>query len=590
MTRPTRLGAALEVIVAAIAMALVAGLAEVAIDGFRHFVLHRFVMTGVDVVWLAPAGTALFMLVAAVPLALVVAASPGPGTRRIVTGLLALMAWFSILTGFRELHHYASLVLAAGLAWRTASFAVSHPERWRIVMRRSAVGTAVVTAVLGLGNAVRLRLVEQQWEREVAARPARAPNILLLILDTVRAANLHTYGYARATSPAIDRLAAEGVVFDRAIAPSSWTLPTHASLFTNRRPGELSARYDTPFDGSVPTLAEALRDRGYRTAGFTANLNYTSRESGLAAGFTHYDGYRLTFRQLMLSAPLAQVRMMRAIRAARTRRGLANALLRFDLERPFEPKRDPKPASLVRREFQSWLDGNDRRPFFAFLNFFDAHDPNPAPPAFDTLFTSAPQPVDRYDRLIAAIDHEIGLIVSDLGRRGELDRTIIVVTSDHGEHFGEHGLNGHGNSLYLELLHVPLVVRYPGAVPRGVRVPGPVPLAEVGPTLFRLAGLDAPVAFHGRSLTEHWAPHGPGGEPVFSEVEQLPVGESRAPASTGPMRSVVDGDWQFIRNGDGTEELYNIAADPSQQHNLASAETGLTARLRAIAEAVRSGY
>ena len=580
---------ALDVMLAAALLGLMAGVFEVAVIGFRHYVLHRFVMAGVDAVWMIPVASLLVLLMAALPLAALAWLFPSQVLPRLPVTVLGALAVFSMLSAFQEIHPYASVLLAVGVALRLGAFVSDRPQAWRRIVRRGTAGLVVLVGVIGAGNMARLRLRERRATREVAAQGITAPNILLLILDTVRARSLHRYGYARATSPRIDSLAAGGVTFDLALAPSSWTLPSHSSLFTNRSPGQLSGRWRRPFDGSVLTLAEALRDRGYHTAGFTANIIYTSRESGLAKGFTHYEGYKHTFKQLLLRAPLVQLGVVRQVMAAGTRRQQARALLRMDLARPFEPNSDKKTARDVRAALEAWLD-RGQRPFFAFVNLFDAHDDNVPPAPFDTMFGPGEGRVLRYDRLVATMDHEIGVILDELARRGELDHTIVAVTADHGEHLGEHGLNSHGGSLYLEVLHVPLVMRYPPRIPAGLRVTGPVAMRAVGPTLFDLAGVAAAPEFATGSLVRRWQADPPVAEPVYSEVERLAAGAPRDPALRGAMRSIVAGDWHYIANGDGTQELYNYRLDPAEHRNVAHEEGAVLERLRALAFAVPSGY
>ncbi len=199
------------------------------------------------------------------------------------------------------------LILAAGLAVQTTRVILHNPDVARRLIRRSSplffvcfvlVGSAVWVS----GSRPDARLPTA----EVDSGSRRFPNVLLITLDTVRAANLSLYGYSRQTTPNLDRFAKRGVVFDKAFATAPWTLPSHASLFTGRWPHELSTDYTVPLDGTHPTLAEYLSRQGYRTAGFVANLGYCSFGTGLARGFEHYEDYRRSLGQIASSSTLVR--------------------------------------------------------------------------------------------------------------------------------------------------------------------------------------------------------------------------------------------------------------------------------------------
>jgi arylsulfatase A-like enzyme len=227
------------------------------------------------------------------------------------------------------------------------------------------------------------------------------------------------------------------------------------------------------------------------------------------------------------------------------------------------------------------------RPFFVFLNYFDAHFPYKAPAPFDKEFGSGgpmPDPSDRrlwttkeirrtieeYDGALRYLDNQLGELCDALKAKGLSDNTLIAITSDHGEEFGEHGLYEHGNSLYLPLLHVPLILSFPKEIPSGIRISQTVSLLDLPATLLELAGLGTH-ALGGHSLADYWrnTSRAPSvSSAAIAEVEQginLPI---FVPASPGPMRSVILGHMHYIRNGDGTEEVYNFADDPEESENL----------------------
>ncbi|HSJ64485.1 MAG TPA: sulfatase-like hydrolase/transferase [Gemmatimonadaceae bacterium] len=251
----------------------------------------------------------------------------------------------------------------------------------------------------------------------------------------------------------------------------------------------------------------------------------------------------------------------------------------------------------VDEEFLEWIDERGDRPFFAFLNYFDAHLPYEPPPPFDTLF-GPPRPessvlerleevargrtfwsditkeelaaeLAAYENSIAYLDHRLGILYDELARRDLIDNTIIVLTSDHGEEFLEHGDHEHGSNLYLPQLHVPLVVLYPGHVPAGVRIQEPVSLQHLPSTLEELSGLSDSIRFPGRSLSDWWAnsPQEDGDLARETAYSELKVGTGRS----AKMYSIIVDRHHYIRNPDGRGELYEIFADPAERSDLATA-------------------
>ena len=279
--------------------------------------------------------------------------------------------------------------------------------------------------------------------------------------------------------------------FDWALAPSSWTFPSHCTLFTGRWPYQLNSHRHLVLDTPDPTLAEFLGARGYLTAGFAANTSYCSYESGLNRGFAHYEDYILS--PLTILATTAPGRWI-------TMNVLMNVLSPDDFYgRRWLQFRSPD-ARGINRAFLDWLSGQQRgdRPFFAFLNYMDAHEPFLAPRGHDARFGIQPETRgeyemllhnwdidkthfgprdvalnrDGYDDCIAYLDQQIGAMLDELERRGVLENTIVIITSDHGEEFGEHNVFNHGYSLYLYETHVPLII-ISGAVPRADPSPSP---------------------------------------------------------------------------------------------------------------------
>jgi arylsulfatase A-like enzyme len=256
-------------------------------------------------------------------------------------------------------------------------------------------------------------------------------------------------------------------------------------------------------------------------------------------------------------------------------------------------------ASDVNRRFLHWLDGHGERPWFAFLNYFDAHGPYLPPEPFETMYMGKPDPVvdrywqnmqraygpppaplrdlaeelDAYDGAITYLDRQVDSLLNALGGRGALGNTIVVVTSDHGELFGEHGVIGHGNNLFLPVLHVPLLIIAPGRVPTKAQIPSLASLRDLPATLLQLAGVPNP-GLPGHSMVALWSSSGAAvSDTLFASVDYnwlIPKWPS-SPVLRGPMRTVVLDSLQYIRNGDGLEELYHLGHDSWEIRNLIGA-------------------
>jgi arylsulfatase A-like enzyme len=416
---------------------------------------------------------------------------------------------------------------------------------------------------------------------------AGAPNVLLLVLDTVRSFSLSAYGYSRPTTPTLERLASEGVKFDRAFATSGWTLPSHSSMFTGRYADEILTGPGLPLPEGIPTLAELMTAAGYATGGFVANLKYTTWEHGVARGFIHYDDYPVTPLTLFTASSLG-----RRVFAAQSVR---NFVRYFD-----DP--DRKNAERVQRDFLGWVDGLGDRPFFAFLNYFDAHHPYLPPRPFDTLFGPELPPMYRpyppefgelnsqqielasngYHGAIAYVDDQIGKLIGELRTRDLLENTLIIITSDHGEHLGDHELLNHGNSFYRQLLQVPLLMRFPAAIPESRVVTAPVSLRDLPTTVLDVTRISNNGEIPGTSLI-----------PIVtdSSVRVSPVVSGRAVIPSANAQSLISDGMHYIRRADGKEELYDLEQDSLETRSLVSWPPGaavlpaLRARLDSINEA-----
>jgi len=553
---------------------ILAGFCDAAALSLRRVLVEPIVFAGPHTIWtIAVADAALF---AAIAIGLWSAGWLVPFLRRRSLALwgFCFLGLFGALYNFPSVHRVAALLLSAGLALQIVRASAGGARLMRPV-RRSTGWLAAVTLLLALGMMGRAALVERRAVRRLGIPAAGAPNVLLLVLDTVRALNLSLYGYHRETTPVLARWARSGITFSRAMAPAPWTLPSHASLMTGRQAHELSTDWMVPLDERDSTLAEVLGRRGWISAGFVANTDYASAEVGLARGFTHYEDYTLSPGQMARSSSLG-----RAIARIRPLRRLIGS----------EDNLGRKTARDISGAFLSWVDREHGRPFFAFLNYYDAHRPYLPPAPWPDRFRTPgvelnPRirkehgedrnppaeviqgAIDAYDGSIAYLDHELGLLFAELARRGLLENTIVVLTSDHGEEFMEHAVWDHGNSLYLNSVHVPLILSWPARLPADSVVPTPVSLAAVPGTIVALAtGEVSPLP--GGNLATVW--EGRGGErEVQSSVRRVPRQPEWYPVSAGDMTASLVWPWRLIRTrGIERPELFRVDTDPMERHDL----------------------
>jgi arylsulfatase A-like enzyme len=577
MTRPTpseRLARAVSVLWLGLCAALWAGTLQAAITLFDQYARDRVAYASRDVAWMAQLSYAALAL----PLALLLAAVAifVGAARWVAVALFGAGAVFSLLLPYGGVARWASLVLAFGVGVAFARAAAANPERFARMVRRQTLALVGVSAAAALvvlaGRPLRERLAISSLPEAAGG----APNVLLLILDTVRAASVSLNGYEKPTTPRLEALAAQSVTFDHAFSTAPWTLPSHASMFTGRYADELSADYVHALDDSDSTLAEIFAARGYLTAGFVANHNYTGFDSGLARGFQRYEDYKRTLLQVWRTSWPVQALLDRFPDVFDSQ---TDSLERADyltgLRLPPDHWTDLKRADEVTREFLAWREQAGNRPYFAFLNYFDAHKPRYAPFRVRRQFRDQRPIRDRYNAAINYLDETVGALLDTLAQRGELERTIVVVTSDHGELFGERGIWGHANNLYLNVLHVPMLVRYPAELPGGRRVAAPVSLRDLGATVLDLAGVRG-VPFPGVSL----GPLARGDDStVVSPVRalahrtiNLPM---KFPASRGSLHAAIDHRMHYIRNsGDGSEELFDWRADTAESNDLAKTLQG----------------
>lgn len=589
-------------LVAGLGFGLLAGVIEAIAAGIRWGVMHLTVYMGPELVWELPLTDGLIFVVLGIPFAALGARWAALRRPLVVLAFFTTILLFSAILLTEKIHIFAEAILAIGLG---VGLARGLASRGATLRRGLRIGAPVGLVVLLATGMVQWRLMVTSERRALAGSPAAGkgqPNILLLVLDTVRAWNLGLYGYGRRTTPLLQQWAAKGALFQRTLAAAPWTMLSHASMFTGRYPTDLSVTWETRYDGAYPTLAEALQHAGYATAGFAGNYQNVGRGSGLAQGFLHYEDYPFAPIQLLRSTSLC----FRILRLDRVR-----ALLGRRRSIPLLPAVD------VNKRFLRWLDGHGERPWFAFLNYFEAHGPYLPPVPWDTIYMGhADPPVDRYwanlqgaypappvplrdlaeemdayDGAISYLDQQVDSLLRSLGARSQLENTIVVVTADHGELFGEHGVISHGNSLFLPVLHVPLLIIAPGRVPAGAQVPSLASLRDLPATLLELAGVPNS-GLPGHSLVPLLRPGGASDvtDTLFAAVDYnglLPRWPP-SPVLRGPMRSVVLDSLQYILNGDGAEELYHLGRDSWEIHNLTLMPEylGDLGRLRAALRAI----
>jgi arylsulfatase A-like enzyme len=573
--RPLIIAEALTLLIAA--GTLFGGLRVVAL-AIANLWLGRYVQQGVNLVWAAPLGLALLALTGGV--VLWISGTFVPALRRPSVFMFAAV-WItatSFAMNISGLYTAAAAVLGAGVASVAVRLLQRHPHVTMKAARVVAIA-GVLSIALAFTTLVAAAPAVESWRTsKIAPPPSGAPNVLLIVLDTVRAKSLGAYGNVRNTSPFLDALGKSGIRFTQAFAPAPWTTPTHASIMTGLWPTELSVNWNRTLDGGAPTVAEVLRDAGYLTAGFVANVGKAGRSSGIGRGFTHYEDYP--------ASPWAILRGSRV--GDRIASSMAMQWLRHTESLPGR-KRSPG----ISADFLRWLDRQPERPFFAFLNFLDAHHPYESPDEFEARFgvtgndeigptplkrlgegdPRVAQDLRRYEAAIAYQDDQLRRLFAELERRGKLSNTLVVVTSDHGEEFGEHGAMRHGRTLYQAAVHVPLIVSFPGRLQGGRQISTPVSLRSVASSLTGVVPGLRPGVFRGPSLFDVIADPA-AAEPVLSSVDGVPDQPAWFPVHYGPLYGILHRGHRYIVNAECADELYllsdldektNLASDPREQ-------------------------
>jgi arylsulfatase A-like enzyme len=550
---------------------------------------------GRDFPWTVPAAHAVLLMIPGLVIAAGSRLRPRLVSLRAGSWLFATLAiWVALLR--LPLYGACSVFLAAGLG-RPISAAVASRGWSPRTVRYALAGLLGLLGVLAALSSGRQAIREHLAVAGLPPPPRGAKNVVLVVWDTVRAYSLSAYGYPRNTTPNLARWAREGVRYNLALAPAPWTYPSHSCFFTGQWPSKLNSQWKFNLDTPDPTLAGYLASRGYQTAGFSANTNCCNYENGLGRGFDHFEDFALTPRSLL----------------GRTVPGnwiLMNILYHGHYHDMKWIHLQSRGAWGTNEAFLGWLRRRrSDRPFFAFLNYFDAHAPYVPPPGYEGRFGIRPRPPrdyqfllgnmemamdnnptmkrdiqmarDCYDDCIAFLDDELGRLLEELRGQGLLDNTVVIITSDHGEAFGDHGLFGHGSALYLDQIGVPLVILSPRA-PAGRVVEDPVSLRDLPATVVDQLGLSASSPFPGHSLAAHWrtapgqAPRGTTARALSEQADPIALEPQprSAHGKSGFQMSLAALGHHYLRDGMGAEKLYDLRNDPSERVNLMGASRG----------------
>jgi arylsulfatase A-like enzyme len=577
---------------------VLSGLADIAFPLMKSLVWGEALYLNWHRMWMAPVVAVAILGIAGLTALPVIVRLSRPMAIRFTCVVLGSVGFLSILClesrrTFSRIHFIPKVILAIGLAIALQRLIARWTFGFERFIRRTTIGLVLLVLVLTVALGGWQHFQGREDIADLPDPPESAPNVLLIVLDTVRAQSMSLYGYERTTTPFLKSLAEEGVVFQWAIAPCSHTLPSHATLFTGRFQYETGADWSTPLGPKYPTLAEVLSSHGYETAGFVANTAVLSATwSGLGRGFSRYEdqiafGARFVYSSSLIRFALGQNWVRQLI-------GYRDLLGR-------------KQAYRITDDFLRWLDRvPNGHPFFAFLNYYDAHQPYLPPAKFDGMFgptdrlgtylarymhgvrcspgNTPPEEIqamhNAYDAAIAYLDADLNRLFGELRQRDVLDRTLVILVSDHGEEFGEHSTLGHGFDLHIQSIHVPLLLRFPASVPAGVTVDRPVSLRDVPATTMEILGFANVATFPGRSLSRYWTNADSGkleaGESMLSELIHSPApwGPEWAPVFKGDMKSLVTGDTHYILNGDGSEEVYDLRYDPAEHNNIIQTPRG----------------
>ena len=457
---------------------------------------------------------------------------------------------------------------------------------------RIVITYLVLTFSLNLGMAIGLHgtrsLIPDLFPRNDHTKPDDKTNVILIVMDTTRRDHLSCYGYTRETTPHLDSLARDSLLFTNAYSPSSWTLPAHASIMTGLYPSTHGSHYNvnstsTPavniLHDRFTTLAEILSQNGYKTAG-VVGATFCHRFFGIAQGFNYYSDERRNTNLDLDHYCILHI---------------ASKFLPLKKYFFLHGHRGIRRASELNKILFPWLGKNHGYPFFLFINYFDAHWPYSPPTPYDTLYEGKNYQAIRenyasdwnlfsaiikknhtltdkeknhllsqYDGEITYLDYHIGKLMEKLKALKLYDESMIIITSDHGESFGEHNLMDHGRALYEELLQIPLIIKYPSSHKKIGRCGSQASLIDIMPAVLATAGISLPENIQGTVIT---------GEKdnriLYAESfrDKLWI-EKLGSRFDRDLLTIHSGDFKYIWASNGAHELYNIKKDPKEAYNL----------------------
>ena len=397
-------------------------------------------------------------------------------------------------------------------------------------------------------------------------------NVILIVIDALRADHLGCYGYKRSTSPRLDALAREGVLFKNCYSQSSWTKPSVSSILTSLYPSRHGTTLHThALPEDLVTLAEILDDEGYINYGYVANPNL-KKIFNFDQGFYFFDD--LLMRDKLYNAVLRQLRQKPPY------------FLRI-VKRKFDHN-DYDNAELANARIIPWLNKYKDQNFLMYIHYMDPHAPLSPPPPYNTIFDYVEgddnsRAISLYDGEIRFVDEQLNKIIEILKSEKIFSKTMMIITSDHGRAFGEHNYYGHGATIYQEQLKVPLIIKYPGNSPAGRVVEGQVRSIDIMPTILEVLDIVIDLPLEGTSLSSLITT-----ETREDICEDIYIEENLA--NTYILNGVIkNNEWKYILTEksefrdiekDGREELYNLRKDPEELNNLADLEPQVLGRIR----------
>lgn len=458
----------------------------------------------------------------------------------------------------------------------------------------------VVFVVLGISFFLEQTPIRKDLNVKTWFSDANLPNVILIMMDTVRADHLSLYGYERNTTININKFAETATLYTRPIASGDFTLSTHASIFTGMYARQHGAHnkldlkwHPMPLANKFHTLAEVLSENGYLTMGISANAGFVSHRFNMDQGFQYFDSR-------------SPVRFYGRTDRFYLRQFIRNILSQFALTHDYE--KAYRKAEDINKEVFTLLEKVQQvdRPFFLFINYMDAHSPYLPSPPFDTLWPGKEEIFkpdwyrktfgevmtlkrkitekesnhlnSQYDGEIAYLDSHIGELITRLKERGLHENSLIIITSDHGEAFGERNFMQHGFAVYQDQIYVPLIIKYPNTK-EACEVNESVNSVDIMPTVLDMLGYEIPEEVQGRSLLELETLKS---RFIITESFPNPLVINWHRRFDRTERAIFSGSLKYITSTAGKRELYDLSKDPDEKRNLYNSADSTSERLGAL--------